>query len=437
MFGNYNDPIFSLVKSTTSRKEKAALWLNYYNDQQADETLKLISRRWSRPQDFRIFSLNLVKKIVNKRANLYRLPPRRIFGGMDQVAGEALYRRLNADVILKRSSRLVKLLKTGLLQVGWNGAGPSLSIITPNIADVIAPDPEFPDRIIITHTGARETDVIFHDWSHGGYRRLDFKGRPVPLTNNPAGVNPYGVLPFVAVHDRYPDDQFFLPGGDDLIESQDAINVALVNLWRAVELQAHGQAWAAGISAGDALQIGPDRAVTLPEGGKFGFAAPNAPISDILQAIEFVMRQVAATNDLSADVFDLDRSSESGAAKHIERTDLKEARLDDIALWRTYEARLWDVIKIVVNTHRPGTIPTDATISVDFAELQDNLTETERLTNARVKYDMGVWSPVDVLRAENPDGYSTREDALQELTQRKAEADALRPVSQLNGSIGK
>ncbi len=422
------DPVLNIVLASQARKARAEKWLRFYSDQQADDTARLIAQKWRKPESFRIFQVNIVKKTINKRANLYRLAPRRVFTGIDQATGDALYKALNADVVLKRASRLTKLLKTCVLQVGWNGTGPTLAVVTPNILDVIALDPENPERVIVTHNAEREQDRTFSDWTATTFQRRDYRGAPLRTPGNPKGVNPYGVLPFVPLFDRHPDDCFFLPGGDDLIEAQEAINVALPNLWRAVELQAHGQAWATGIPAGEAVNIGPERAVTLPEGGKFGFATPNAPISEILEAIQFLMRQTAAANDLSADVFDLDRSSESGAAKHVEQIDLKEARLDDIALWRVYEARLWEVLKRVVNTHAPGTIPDDATMSVDFAELQENVSETERLTNARTRLDMGVWSPVDVLRAENPDGFPTREDALAELQRRKAEADALRSV---------
>ncbi|MGW5841106.1 hypothetical protein ACWFZ6_24260 [Methylorubrum extorquens] len=419
----------NLIHASTPRKQRADKWMRFYADQQSDETLALIGKRWSRPETFRVFQVNIVKKVVNKRANLYRLQPRRTFDGFDQEAGDALYRAINADVILKRASRLTKLLKTCALQVGWNGSRATLSILTPNILDVMAADPENPERIVITHRAAREADTTYSDWTARSFFKRDYRGVPLRVEGNPGSVNPYRVLPFVPLFDRYPDDAFWLPGGEDLIEAQEAVNVALSNLWRAVELQAHGQPWATGISSGDALHHGPERVITLPEGATFGFATPNAPIEDILAAIQFLMRQTAAANDLTADVFDLDRSSESGAAKHVEQIDLKEARLDDIALWRTYEARLWDVLKVVVNTHAPGTIPADARMSCDFAELQENISETERLTNARSRVDMGVWSPVDVLRSENPDGFPTREDAMRELRARKAEtADLLQTL---------
>lgn len=419
------DPIIKLVKSSTARKEAADRRLRYYFDEQSDDTRRLIERRFNSPETFRIFSLNLVRKIINKRATTYRLPPKRIFHGFDQAKGDALYSALNADGVLKKASRFTKLLKTTALQVGWRDGQPTLNALSPNILDVVADDPERPSRLIVTHKGATEADTEYSDWTATGYVRRDYRGHPIKREGNRENVNPYGVLPFIPLFDTLPDDRFFLPGGNDLIEVQEAINVALANLWRAVELQAHGQAWATGINAGEALQTGPDRAITLPQGGTFGFAAPNAPIEAILQAIEFVLRQVAAVNDVGADVFDLSKRAESGSAKHAERIDLKEARQDDIALWRAYEHRLFEMIKRVVNVHAPGTIPESATVAVDFAELQDNLTEAEFLENTARKLELGLWSQVDAILAQNPDGFATRKDAYSALAERKEEADAL------------
>ncbi len=413
-----------LVRAGQVRKERAAKWLRLYRDESRDETLKAIARRWSRPEDFRLFQVNLVRKLTNKRAQTYRRAPKRVAEGFSQEALDALYASMNADVILKRASRLAKLLKVVLLQVGWKESErrPTLGIAAPSVLDVVCEgDPEDLVRVIVTHPNEDARRVTYSDWTAASYVRRDWRGVPIPVEGNEDGVNPYGRLPFVPCWDRWPDDAFFPRDGADLIEAQEAVNVGLVNLWRAVELQAHGQAWATGLPAGDALRTGPDRAVTLPENGKFGFAAPNAPIRDILEAIQFVLRQTAAANDVSADVFDLDRRAESGAAKVVEQQDLREAREDDLALWRQYEAQLFDVLRTVVNTHAPGTIPEAATIRVDFAEPASALTESERLDNARSRVDLGVWSPVDALLSEDPD-LGSREDALAELNRRREEA---------------
>lgn len=425
--GQLGSDVVRITSSSRVRKDDCARRLNYYWDRQQDEALRLIAQRFSKPEQFRIFSVNIVRAIVDKRASTYRLPPRRTFSGLEQSAGDALYKAMNADAVLKKASRYLEVCKTVVLQVGWNEATstPTLNVLTPNVLDVVHSDPEHPERIIVTYPGERAEDVNFADWTPNGFRKLNHRGASRPVPGNPGNTNPYGILPFVPWFDRLPDDSFWLPGGDDLFSSQDAVNVALSSLWRAVEVHSHGQAWASGISANEMLQFGPDRAIALPQGGQFGFAAPNAPITPILSAVEFLLRQTAATYGVGADLFDLSKVAESGSAKHAGRLDLKEVRQDQIAQARTMEAQLFGVLKVVTNTHKPGTIPEGAAVGVDFAEQQDQLSEAEALENARIKTELGVWSPVDVLMSTNPDGFPDRQSAFRELQSRRDEAAAL------------
>lgn len=428
-----SNDIVTITASSRARKDATARRLRYYWDEQHDDARRLIAQRFNRPEAFRIFSINLVRAIVDKRASTYRLPPRRTFTGLDQPAGDALYKAMNADAVLKKASRYLELCKTVMLQVGWDEAAgkPTLNVLTPNVLDAVYSDPEHPSRIIVTYPGERADDMTFADWTANGFRLLNHRGAAQPIAGNPGSANPYGVLPFLPWFDRLPDDKVWLPGGDDLFEAQDAVNVGLANLWRAVEHQAHGQAWASGISANEVLQFGPDRAIALPQGGQFGFAAPNAPIKSILSAIEFVLRETAATYGVGSDLFDLSKVAESGSAKHAGRLDLKEVRQDQIAQARTMETRLFETLKAVVNTHKPGTIPDDATVGTDFAEQQDQLSEAEQLTNAQTKADLGIWNAVDVLMATNPDGFPDRAAAHAELLRRRAETEELSPKREL------
>lgn len=423
-FGSFGSDVFQITSSSHIRKSDCAKRLRYYWDQQNDDTLRLIAQRFSKPDQFRVFSVNVVRAIVDKRASTYRMPPRRVFTGFDQSAGDDLYKAMQADAVLKKASRYLEVCKTVMLQVGWNDRTgmPTVKVLTPNVLDVVYSDPENPDRVIVTYPGDRAEDTVFADWTPDSFKLCNHRGASKPIPGNPGNDNPYGILPFVPWFDRLPDDRFFLPGGDDLFSAQDAVNVALASLWRAVEMHSHGQAWASGVSANEVLSFGPDRAIALPQGGQFGFAAPNAPIASILSAIEFVLRETAATHGVGADLFDLSKVAESGSAKHAGRLDLKEVRQDQIAQARTMEARLFEVVKVVVNTHRPGTIPADATVGVDFAEQQDQLSEAEALENARIKSELGVWSPVDVLMSMNPDGFPDRASAYRELQSRRDEA---------------
>lgn len=421
---NAGGGFIALVRQSEARKREAEVRLRFYQDRQSDDLLSLIRKRWSEPETFRLFCINIVRKIVNRKAMVYKAAPVRSFKGWEQERGESLYRAIGANTVLKKANRLTKLLKTTAIQVGWNGVQPSLAIVTPNILDVVADEPELPSRIVVTYPGASASATVYADWTESSFIRRDWRGFALFDQGNSDGVNPYRLLPFVPLFDSAPDDAFFLPGGDDIIEAQRAINVALANLWRAIELQSHGQAWAKGLAGGEVLRAGPDRTIALPTDGAFGFAAPNTPIEDVLKAIEFLIKQTAVANDLAANVFELDAKAESAAAKNAENRDLIEARQDDLDLWRLYETRLFEVLKRVVNTHRPNSIPEAATLSVDFGEIGEELSERDRLEAYRRRMEMGLWSPVDALMADNPD-IRDRALALQTLQERREEAAVL------------
>lgn len=400
--------------------------LDFYRDNQTDYLLARIKARYSQQswKDFYLFSINLVRKITDKRAMVYMEPPVRTFEGMNQETGDQFYRDMAANITLKKANRYTRLFKTTALKVGWNGNAPTLSVVTPNILDAFYSDPEIPDRIIVTNPGKTEQETTYSDWTSTEFVKRNAQFHPVQNKGNGKNINPYGIIPFVPCFDYAPDDEFFLRGGDDLFDAQNAVNVALVNLWRTVEVQAHGQPYIIGSNDDEQITTGPSTVIKLPHKGEFGFAAPNGPIEETLKAIEFVIKQTAVANDLAANVFELDPKAESGAAKRAEQSDLIEARKDDVELWRSYERKLFEVIKRVVNTHKPGAIPEDATVAIDFGEIADPVSEKDRMAGYRQRLDMGVWSPVDVLMADNPD-IRTREDAMTVLNERREEAAVL------------
>lgn len=433
-----------IVNASTARKKAAEERLQLYNDKQADDLIALLDSAWgnkrtmkpgeSGSSSFRTVFINIVKKIVDKRATVYKRAPKRTFEGWDQTKGEELYRQLGANVVFKKANAMTALFKTSALQIVWNEkrGQARLCIVTPNVLDVEHDGfPEDPSRVIVTHPNAKQELVTYSDWTADGYSLKDWRGYPKAVEGNSGNVNPYGVLPFVPLFDRIPESEFFLDGGDDIIVAQRALNVALANIWRATEWQALGQPVITGVTDQDVFsgkynvtEVGPNRNITLPVGGTFDFKSPQPNVEAMLLALEFLIKQTAVANNLAANVFELDSKAESGAAKIAESRDLIEARADDVELWRRYEAQAFETIKAVVNVHAPDTIPEAATVSVDFGEIDEALSDNDRLTNYRERIDLGLWSPVDALMADNPD-IRARDDALKILQERREESAAL------------
>jgi hypothetical protein len=425
-----------IVRASSERKEEAVRRLDYYHDDQFDDLFQMIAKKWvmDKGDVFPLVTVNLVKKIVNKLASVYQDWPTRTFSASEDTCADA-YRHMKANRELKKASRLTKLLKAGALQVWHDGTGPRLSYVGPQILDVVHDgDPERPTRIIVTHKAARAEHVEYSDWTADTYTRRDYMGRPIPVEGNESGVNPYGMLPFVGLWDRAPDDEFFIPGGADLIGAQDHVNLILSNLGRALEWQSHGQAVLIGGTGDEDVAVGPSSVIRLPTGSDLKFEQPKTPVSEVLAEVEFIIRQTAIMNGLSADVFRLDSKAESGAAKMAERMDLAEARRDDVDLWRDYETALFDVVKAVVNVHAPGSIREDAEISVDFADVSDPAADAEWLKAAQMRMAMGLWSPVDALMDQNPD-ITDREDAVRILQEKQREGAMISENSSNFGAV--
>jgi hypothetical protein len=82
----------------------------------------------------------------------------------------------------------------------------------------------------------RIEDIEYSLWTPKTWQRLNYKGDVIE-----SHPNIYGLLPFVPIFDYPPiGNDFFLPGGDDLISQQEAINVKLVDLLHLLHWQSFG-----------------------------------------------------------------------------------------------------------------------------------------------------------------------------------------------------
>lgn len=165
IFNGDRRSFLDIVRSDADRKARAYEALNFYDDIQDPETARLIRHRFSTPESFRIFQVNLTKKIVNRRATAYQIPPTRTFIGWDQEAGLKLYQDINIDAVMKRATKLTKLLKTTTLQVRHTAHGLHVGVLTPHILDAVFTDPERPDRIIVTHEDTNLSRTTYSDWT--------------------------------------------------------------------------------------------------------------------------------------------------------------------------------------------------------------------------------------------------------------------------------
>lgn len=422
--------ILKVALDSMPRKTAMAERLALYHDEQLDMLLADLRRQFGRPEKLQLLCLNIVRKIVNTLAMVYARPATRTLADAsesDTALWSAIAPSLALDVKLKTTNRLTKVLKTTAVRVAYRNGRLALDHVLPNILDVEeSDDPARPTWVLVTNYGAtsRPEAVTYSFWSASEHFMLDYRGRRHVDTENPDGVNPYGLIPFALFFDRDPD-QTFLGGGDDLIGAQRAINLKLTDLLRTIQFQAFGIPYTKGMNTKTVPEFGPGKAVDVPVGGDFAFAHPEAPIAEVVTAIDWLVKMTALSHGLSADTFSVAPRAESGVARFEANRGLMETRQDDVELYRQWESNLFDVIRAVWNTHTPARRFSDqCRLTVDFADPERYATEQERMKASAGRIELGLWSPVDALMAENPD-IQTREEAMSIIQRNRQETELL------------
>ena len=415
-------------KANQLRKLDTVKRLDLYTGKHAAHLEEQLNRLFSEPDKLPQAWLNITKKVVNNLAQVYQEPPTRTVEGTDQdreiFAEIASQTRL--DVKLKQATRLLKLLKTICIRPVWRNGRMDIDLLTGNILDVETGDtPEDLKKVLITDYGQsnRVQEIEYSLWTAEEFRRLDYRGNEIK-----SEPNPYGVLPFLPVFDYAPTgSDFWLPGGEDLIQLQEAINLKLTDLLYLLSTQSFGVGWIKGVPGAGNLRVDPGSLVELPaeKEAALGFVHQEARIEEVVAALDWLIKQTGISHGLSAASLSTDPQEASGLSKLVDSRELQEMRRDDIALWRSYEHQLFALTRLVWNVHNPTRKVTEkAAIKLDFA---DPRPEVEPQTQTQVwdsLLSMGVISPVDIVLERNPD-LKTRENALAFLLQLQEESRAL------------
>lgn len=411
-------------QATRQRKADQELRLDYFQDNQLENLWAILSQDFSNPEKLQPAFVNIVKKITNLRACVYVDEATRTVEGSesDKELFAIIAEQCQLDNTLKTASKLTKLLKTCLLRVVFRNGRLDLDLLPSHLVDVwVGDSPRDLEAVLVTHPAVdgREEHTTYSHWTATEWQRLDYRGRVIEY-----GPNPYKTIPFIPLWDSTPLNDFWVAGGDDLVALQEAINSKLVDLLHTLRFQAFAVGWIKGGEGGGSIQADPGSFVELPEGGELGFAHPQAAISDAIEAIDKLLKWAAVSNGLPASSLSTEPTDESGISKLVSNSELSEMRRDDIALFRQYEKALFNLIRIVWNTHNAKKLSEAATITIDFSDPKPDTSDTEKANAWKSLMELGVIGPVDVVMERNPD-ITTREEALEYLIQVKIENDKL------------
>ncbi len=399
--------------TSLARKTEASKRLDLYHDSQLDHLETKLNQLFSDPSSMVQVCLNITKKVINNLAQIYREAPLRAIEGSD--SDKKLYAEivegLSLDVKLKQASRYAKLLKTILLRPVWRNERLDLDILTGNILDVETGEtPEILSKVLVTDFGTSDKiqETEYSLWSRESWERLNYRGQTIE-----EAPNPYGVLPFLPIFDYPPpSSSFWLPGGDDLISLQEAINIKLVDLLHLLANQSFGVGYIKGGQGGGSLRVDPGSLVELQENGELGFAHQQARIEEVVGAIDKLIKWACVSHGLSAASMSTDPTEASGLSKLVDVRELKEVRSEDVGLWRSYEKRLFQLTRTVWNAHNPTKkLSESATLKIDFADPRPEVDPKSQAEAWEKLLGFGVISPVDIALERNPD-LKNREEAL-------------------------
>lgn len=394
------------------RKAEAVKRNDYYAAEFFDYTYESIAKWASDPDKLPVMSLGIVRKIINNLAMVYIEAAKRSINGSkkDQELFDNIAKECLIDAVMKQASRYTKLHKTCLLRIVWRNDQIDLDLLTPDILDVSVGDsPRDLKKVLITHEpeSGKAEDIEYSLWTPETWSRLDWQCNVIEGQDNP-----YKVLPFVPLWDGLPLESFWIKGGQDLSLAQDQINEKLSDLCYVIRSQGFGTGWIKSVNHGgqglapvDSIQVDPGNLIQLPNDpdAGIGYESPNAPILETWQVIEAIIKQVAVSHSLSAHSLTSTPTEESGKARIVANKELMEQRQDDLLLWRRYEGQLFDLIRLVNNTHSKQKISESAEFTVDFADLKDVSEEIDSASKWQLLIDAGQASPIDWAISRNPD----------------------------------
>lgn len=345
---------------------------------------------------------------------------------------------------------VVRLQKTALILVEWDAEENQLvpSILTR--ANAYAQCNLFNGKLellVVKLSSRRSEAVVQEDGTVGEATASNYYRIFTPTliatyevsgTNNTAVLiesveNPYGIIPVAVFHDtQVPrSDSFWNEGPHDLLTIQEMYNLALTDTEYAMTFSKRQTLYTNGeIRDGDSdvpvspnaaatLVSGPGRVVQLQtEGGQPLFVEYRGPTPDLEALDDMVQRWVTQyALDWDVNVKTGDSPSEgkiSGFQLVVEEIGNLQLRQRRQKMCAAGFARLFDVIRTVVNTVRPGTFSDELKLFINFTfprlpvdELGEEQMWTERIAQGRA-------SRVDYLM--KVDGYS-KEEALKKLAE--------------------
>ena len=388
------------------------------DDAYIKESFRVLNEKgtWEYPEFLGLEHIPLTRKIVNKKAKVYKTQPVRRVNGNVAEQYAALLAASNWSAFSKKVDQLSYLLNDLCVGVFVT---PDKQRLLPRIYTEFIPlfdvqDPFTPVAVVFptSWTDSKGSQV----WAYYDSEQMslaDAEGNPTSIAGIEQGPHGFKVLPFLFPHYETPVEHFFGTPRVELINANQQVDVAKTSLNQVMKSQGFKQIVIVG-DTGDSvsrLVLGKSRALTLTPGNEPNATQPSASVLDLqpdfighIEGIKFGM-ELAAFNANVNIRWKIEGGAQSGVAMKIQDMDDLEDREQTVEVYQAYiERPLYDLVR----AHRKSgmlnaKVEDGEDFLADFSEVAYPETVDETASREKHEIEANLTNPIRLLKQRNPD----------------------------------
>ena len=346
---------------------------------------------------------NLTRRVCSLRSMTYKRPPRM----RSSESYTSLIDKHSLNAPRRMLERLTFLLGNMAFRSKWNEVTGKieyeiLSHFEPLFLSGSSRNEPVGVCFPIEYQGnARMNSPLHAVWTHESHYLLDEHG--VKISVNEGDINPYGILPVTFSH-RYPPIRDYSVGNaTDVVQTDLAVNVAILELEIAIRYGAMGIKFISGVDDASRITVGSDKILYLPEGANFGVTNAGGSLTEIIDATRFLVESTLNNNHIRAKYARDDSGNAPSAASlsiiEMENMDERSAMTEDT--WRPWEHRRYEVDRAIIQVEAGTDVGDD--YSVDFLEPNYALTPESEIMLWDWRFKNGLASKEQWFEYQNPD----------------------------------
>lgn len=434
------NPASTLIKESIARARQENKAINETNRDKLDDfyhgrqyKAEYLENYGHKDSQIPLTHLNITKKIIDKISLIYKYQPdRQLIPEMEKDKyQEFIVQNPFLNVELKRAERLKNLFGNVLFRPMYYNNKWNFWIETEWIPHFLEGNALVPIGYSIpvkretteTERGKIDDRQWYMYWSDEFYYWHDDDGMIKYDSEYPDGLNPFGRLPFLELRQDSAINEYWPEGVIDLVDANEAINVALNDINYAVHFQAFNQPYGKGITQ--------DQASTIKFGASnlIGLSEPDMELSllnyspQLTPAMEVVRKQIEMIGNMyNVNIqWSLQGTPPSGFSLLVQNIDLLEAREDDVNYAEVYEQEIYKIIQVQDKVLKLGLglpeLSEKTKLVIDFQEINFPVNQKEEIERWNWEIENNIKTPIDYIQSSQG---LTEEEAEERYIQNKA-----------------